>query len=129
MWNARSLTLFGRVLMGLRPKFSSRHNLRHAEKVVSQFYMEKRKDKIKRTVLYQNLEKDDLRMTHVQSKPWHLHGSLDSRMLEKNLGALCQATSLENRSVQNFFLNATMTQSIFPNCQPSTRTFSSPFKN
>ena len=76
MWSARSLTLFGRVLitktLGISQIISSASNIEVPDTIAGtlkkklfNFIWRKKKDKIKRTVLYQDLEKGGLRMTDV----------------------------------------------------------------
>ena len=61
--------------------------------------MEEKKDKIKRTVLYQDLEKGGLRMTDVDLMFKALGLAWIPRLLnaEIKIGAPCQTTILENR--------------------------------
>ena len=74
MWSARSLTLFGRVLitktLGISQIIYSASNIEVPEEIAGtlkkklfNFIWKKKKDKIKRAVLYQDLEKGGLRMT------------------------------------------------------------------
>jgi len=76
MWSARSLTLFGRVLitktLGISQIIYSASNIEVPDTIAGtlkkklfNFIRKKRKDKIKLTVLYQDLEKSGLRMTDV----------------------------------------------------------------
>ena len=76
MWSARSLTLFGRVLitktLGISQIIYSASNIEVPDTIADtlkrklfNFIWKKKKDKIKRTVLYQDLEEGGLRMTYV----------------------------------------------------------------
>ena len=76
MWSARSLTLFGRVLitktLGISQIIYSASNIEVPDTIADtlkrklfNFIWKKKKDKIKRTVLYQDLEEGGLRMTDV----------------------------------------------------------------
>ena len=76
IWSTGSLTLFGRVLitktLGISQIIYSASNIEVPDtltgtlkKKLFNFIWKKRKDKIKRTVLYQDLEKGGLRMTDV----------------------------------------------------------------
>ena len=76
MWSARSLTLFGRVLitktLGISQIIYSASNIQVPDSIADtlkkklfNFIWKKKKDKIKRTVLYQDLENGGLRMTDV----------------------------------------------------------------
>ena len=76
VWSTGSLTLFGRVLitktLGISQIIYSASNIEVPDtltgtlkKKLITFVWKKRKDKIKRTVLYQDLEKSGLRMTDV----------------------------------------------------------------
>ena len=74
MWSARSLTLFGRVLitktLGISQIIYSASSIEVPDTIAAtlkkklfNFIWKNKKDKIKRTVLYQDLEKGGLRMT------------------------------------------------------------------
>lgn len=76
MWSARSLTLFGRVLitktLGISQIIYSASNIEVPDTIADtlkrklfNFIWKKKKDKIKRTVLYQDLEEGGLHMTDV----------------------------------------------------------------
>ena len=76
MWSARSLTLFGRALitktLGISQIIYSVSNIEVPDTIAGtlkkklfNFIWKKKKDKIKRAVLYQDLEKGGLRMTDV----------------------------------------------------------------
>ena len=77
MWRARDLTLFGRVLiiksLGLSQIIHSVSNIEVPDSIAgavrknlfSFILWKNKKDRIKRTTLYQNLEKGGLRMTDV----------------------------------------------------------------
>ena len=121
MWSARSLTLFGGVLitkiLGISQIIYSASNIEGTlKKKLFNFIWRKKKDKIKRTVLYQDLEKGGLRMTDVDVMFKALRLAWIPRLLNAGDKNWCSVPNyyFRKQGGLNFLLKCSYDTKLFP---------------